>query len=303
MAETLAAAAPLEEVMLAMDVVDTLRHRQLIVDRELDAEGRRERLIERLREIYAAQGMDVPDAVLAEGVRALEEDRFRYDPPEPSLSRSLARAYVRRDKWGKPLLLLLGLAAAVLVAYYSLVWAPQARARAQLPAEIDRTYAQIEQIAEDVDARDQAQAMQSEARRALQDDRHDTANSVHAEMLVLLTRLSLSYDLKIISRPNQLSGVWRVPSVNEAVRNYYLIVEAVNRAGKAITVPIENEEDGRIYSVAKWGVRVDEATFEAVAADKRDDGIIQGDVIGRKRVGTLEADYLVPTTGANITDW
>ncbi|HMB74130.1 MAG TPA: DUF6384 family protein, partial [Gammaproteobacteria bacterium] len=42
---------PLDEVMLAMDVVDTLRHRELIVQRELSAQQRDRELIERLREI------------------------------------------------------------------------------------------------------------------------------------------------------------------------------------------------------------------------------------------------------------
>ena len=43
--------APLEELMVAMDVVDTLRHDQSIAERELDGESRRERLLERLRGI------------------------------------------------------------------------------------------------------------------------------------------------------------------------------------------------------------------------------------------------------------
>ena len=45
-----AAQPPLDDVMLAMDVVDTLRHDQLIVERELNEEERRAKLIERLRE-------------------------------------------------------------------------------------------------------------------------------------------------------------------------------------------------------------------------------------------------------------
>jgi hypothetical protein len=66
---------------------------------------------------------------------------------------------------------------------------------------------------------------------------------------------------------------------------------------------VRNEEDGRTKRVAKWGLRVDEETFQRVAADKRDDGIIQQAVVGRKRRGELDAQYLVATTGATITDW
>lgn len=47
-------AKPLDEVLLAMDVVDTLRHRENTLMRELDEAGRREDLIKRLKEIYHA---------------------------------------------------------------------------------------------------------------------------------------------------------------------------------------------------------------------------------------------------------
>ena len=45
-----ASKAPLDDVMLAMDVVDTLRHRQDLVARELDVETRERQLVEKLRE-------------------------------------------------------------------------------------------------------------------------------------------------------------------------------------------------------------------------------------------------------------
>ena len=37
---------PLEDLMVAMDVVDTLRHRDIMLDRELDSSQRKEKLIE-----------------------------------------------------------------------------------------------------------------------------------------------------------------------------------------------------------------------------------------------------------------
>ena len=50
-------------------------------------------------------------------------------------------------------------------------------------------------------------------------------------------------------------------------------------------------------------MRVDEVTFDAVRVDKTDDGIIQGNVIGRKTRGKLTPEYMVPTPGGTITDW
>ena len=75
----------LDDIMLSMDVVDTLRHRQHLIERELNSEERDQKLIERLREIYTSQGMEVTDEILAAGVAALKEDRFVYTPPKESL--------------------------------------------------------------------------------------------------------------------------------------------------------------------------------------------------------------------------
>ena len=68
-------------------------------------------------------------------------------------------------------------------------------------------------------------------------------------------------------------------------------------------MPIKSEEDGKTARVKEWGLRVDEATYNGVAADKRDDGIIQMDVVGSKQRGHLNPEYSVATTGAAITKW
>ena len=92
--------ATLDELMLAMDVVDTLRHREILVERELNEEAREQQLIDRLRALYKSQGIEVPDSIIAEGVKALKEDRFVYTPPGPSFARTLATFWVRRATYG-----------------------------------------------------------------------------------------------------------------------------------------------------------------------------------------------------------
>jgi hypothetical protein len=94
-----------------------------------------------------------------------------------------------------------------------------------------------------------------------------------------------------------------VPDLNPEARNYYLIVQPMAPDGRVLTLPIRNEEDGKVYQVSKWGLRVDEPTFRKVEADKKDDGIIQNDLFGVKREGYLESEYLMPTTGGAITSW
>ena len=289
--------------MLAMDVVDTLRHRRLLVDRELEAEDRRERLVERLREIYAAQGIDVNDAVLFQGVMAMEEDRFAYTPPANGFSTWLAGIYVSRSRWGKPLLALVGIVTIVLGVKYFAFDLSDARRQAALPAEIDNTFARIVSVSEVPEATARAQTLLDAARRAIDEDDHADAQQIHVRMKGLFEQLSSSYDVGIVSRPNQFSGVWRIPDTNPNARNYYLIVEAIGADGKPLSLPIKNEEDGKTRTVELWGIRVGEETFQNVAADKQDDGIIQDNIVGNKARGQLEPTYIVSTSGATITEW
>jgi len=123
------------------------------------------------------------------------------------------------------------------------------------------------------------------------------------ELSALRERLEHSYELRIVAGDNVTSGVWRVPDANTRARNYYLIVEAVDPGGRALTLPVTSEETGRVERVSSWGLRVDEATWERVRADLADDGILQERLVGRKASGELEPTYTVPTTGGAITRW
>ncbi len=295
--------APLEELMVAMDVVDTIRHRQLIVDRELDAAGRRGRLVERLREIYTAQGIEVSDAALEAGVDALEKERFAYTPASGGLSTALARLYVRRDRWLKPFLGVLGLVLLAWLIWYATVAMPKNRLEASLPAQIEAAHAHVVGLSEDDAATRRANELFEAAQREIRETDFAAASDLHDELEALARELELAYEIRIVSRPGEYSGVWRIPDVNPDARNYYVIVEAVDALGNVLPRRVQNEEDGRLYTVRQWGVRVDEATFDAVAADKQDDGIIQDYVFGRKAAGKLDPEYLVPTAGATITEW
>ncbi|MFN2322532.1 MAG: DUF6384 family protein [Trueperaceae bacterium] len=292
-------AAPLDDVMLAMDVVDTLRHQDSLVAREL-GEGEREAdLLERLRKIYAAQGIEVPDRILHEGVAALREGRFAYTPPADSWSVRWARVYVRRGAYGRALLALLVVVAVVVVAYRAAVIAP----REALVADLGRAQARVVEVAEVDAAVAQAEALGATGRAAMAARDLPTARTALADLEALVAELEAAYRLEIVARPNATTGVWRIPDANESARNYYLIVEAVDPDGRVIARPVRSEETGTTSTVRRWGVRVDEATFERVVADKQDDGIVQDYVFGEKRAGELEPTYRFATTGGAITSW
>jgi hypothetical protein len=302
---------PLDDLMLSMDVVDTLRQDARIVERELNDETRRAQLIERLREIYHGQGIEVPDHLHKEGVKALEESRFVYDPPKTSFEVQLARLYVTRWNWGKwvgggvaALLLLL---AGWQVLY---VW-PQARQEEQARIELSETLPnRLNALYAGVDAEtDAAPVLQRAARfrdaglAAAKDGQRQTAREAEADLSAMLDELRLAYEIRIVSRPGEMSGIWRIPRVNPDSRNYYLVVEALNDAGEPIERQIPNEETGQRETVKKWAVRVSKAAFDAVQADKLDDGIIQNAVIGEKRRGEADVTWRVDVQGGALTQW
>ncbi|NEV64058.1 DUF6384 family protein [Thiorhodococcus minor] len=291
--------APLDDLMLAMDVVDTLRRRERLVKRELDVAGREEDLKARLRKIYHAQGIEVPDHVLEEGVAALREDRFVYKPPASSLSVKLARIYVSRGRWGK--WLLGGLTA--LIAAWSINYFVFVAPDAALPERLTQAYGETIVIAKSDAARNRAEQLLASGQSAAQTGDTQAVRQALAALESMQTTLRQEYSLRILNRPGERTGVWRIPDINTQARNYYVIVEAVDPSGRVLSVPITNEETGKTESVTAWGLRVDKQIFDRIARDKQDDGIIERDRFGDKPRGALTPSYEMRTTGGAITQW
>ena len=321
MAETLAPAREpqkLDELMLAMDVVDTLRHSETIVDRELNAEQREADLLRRLRDIYRGQGIEVPDRVLQEGVRALEERRFVYTPPPPGLATTLARVWVNRGRIGRGLLAAVAALGIGWGVYHVAIERPereraeQARVAAErarvdlterLPQALEQAHEDALREAQVPAARERADALLADGKAALSRQDASGAQQAIGELEVLRATLRREYTLRIVSRPGEPSGVWRVPQRNPTGRNFYLIVEAVTPDGRSLSLPVTSEEDGRTETVSKWGVRVSEEVFEQIRRDKNDDGIVQRNRLGEKRRGHLDLTYLMPVLGGAIVRW
>lgn len=304
------ATAPLDEVMLAMDVVDTLRHADRLVERELGSDERDRQLKKRLQEIYHSQGIEVSDQILDAGVAALKEERFGYRPSAPGLARTLALAWIERGRWGR--WLLAALAAVVLyqgIRYLAFELPAEqkreaaARERYDLPRQMAAEVSRIKAVAQDPEAVPGAERLLNEGTEAAKAGDLPAARRKEAELAALRESLEQSYSLRIVSGPNQRSGVYRIPAANPRARNYYIIVEAVSPDGKVLTFPVYSEEDGHSEKVSRWGIRVDQEVWDRIRADKADDGIIQNNRFGEKRKGYLHPEYAYPVQGGTILQW
>lgn len=301
----------LDDVMLAMDVVDTLRHRELVLAKELGGAERKEALIRRLKEIYEAQGIEVPDRILEDGVKALDEQRFVYNPPKDSFAVKVARAYIDRGRWGPPLAFIAGAALFLTAAYEFGFERPRAaqaeRARVELAVDLPKQIAAARDAARALAAGDAARArIDASYREGLSAAKAGDAAAARdavGELSFLSGVLAQDLTIRVVSRPGEYSGVFRIPDDAPDTRNYYLIVEAVDARGRPQAIEIASEEDRKTARATIWGVRVPEAEFNRIAADKEDDQIIQHAEIGRKPKGALAPVYDVPAAGGAILEW
>lgn len=300
----------LDELMMAMDVVDTLRHEERLVE-DAFAQTERDRTLKgRLRAIYEGQGLAVSDEILEEGIRALRENRFVYEAPPPGARRTLAALWVRRGRVGAAV----GAVAVVLVvALGARIWSDSAARRAEraaaveisetLPAALARDAATARGIAATPAAVAAIEAAVADGEAALAARDAEAARAAVARLSALGTALRRRYEIRVVNRPGTPSGVFRVPDRNPDARNHYLVVEAIGPDGAVLELPVTSEEDGSTRTVTMWGQRVPESVFEAVRRDKADDGIVQDDRLGEKRLGAIAPEWTVPVSGGAITAW
>ncbi|MFY9643121.1 MAG: DUF6384 family protein [Rhodomicrobium sp.] len=304
------APAKLDDLMIAMDVVDTLRHRDRLVERELNEEAREEQLISRLRALYKSQGLDVPDSVIAQGVNALKESRFVYVPPKPGFERWLAQAWVKRFEIGQWLgvcLAILGLAAG---AYYFSVVRPhrqkleaaQVELTKTLPRELREAHEAILADARVPEARERAGALFAEGKSALARGNVSAARAAVAGLDELSKTLRLEYTLRIAGRPEDQTGFFRENRSFQG-RAYFVAVNAVDPKGNPVKIPVRNDETNRMETVSRFAVRVPPETFEAIRQDKSKNGIVQNKVLAEKRRGYMEPEYSMPVLSGRITRW
>ncbi len=302
---------PLDEVMMAMDVVDTLRHDEAVAVKEMNAEDRDARMLERLRQIYKSQGIEVPERILIEGVAGLKQNRFVYSPPKIGFSRTLAYVYVTRAAWGKWLAIAALILALLFASWWFFVHKPQQRAAQALQVELSQTLpnqlaetsARIGQIAVDSAVVADAQAIADDGMRAASAKDVVSARKKLADLRKMEEELNRAFEIRVVSRPGTPTGLTRIPQVNPTGRNYYLVVEAVNADGDVLPRNLTSEEDGKAQTVSIWAQRVPKSTFDLVRKDKERDGVVQNAVLGAKPRGKLETEWRMPVEDGAILKW
>ena len=127
----------------------------------------------------------MPEHILKSGVDALAQGRFVYRAPEPSVAVALAKLYVDRARWGRPLLLVAAVVTLAWLAWWLFVSGPAARTRDALPTALEDSYALLSAQAEGPLAVEQSAALLAEGRSALQRGDTEAAQRAIAGLEVL----------------------------------------------------------------------------------------------------------------------
>ena len=125
------------------------------------------------------------------------------------------------------------------------------------------------------------------------------------QLVGLGEQIQQTYTLRVINDPHEKSGVWRHPHGNDSdtARNFYLVVDALDAMGNPVKVHIRNEETNLPETSSRFAVRVPEAIYEKVKADKLDNGLVDDTSVGQKVNGELNPRFTIPVAGGFITSW
>lgn len=365
-----------DAIMLAMDAVDTLVHRENVKLEELNRDQYRDALKAKMREYNLLQGREVSDELLDAAVDEMEKGLYVYKAPKPGVELALAKAYVRRRIYGRRAGM--ALAATALVAmvgwggHHFGVVVPREREAARIEklysvdlpnrlavavkdardaahtagddndlAEIDRIEGSgkqgieirdeqvveraisnaetvtkgmkqkalaslLKQQAEAIAADARKQSMDSSARKLVEakldalrmraeegDGRQ--VDILRDEIAATLKYIRTPYTLRIVNRTGVYSAFWRFEKQDRSKRAWYVTIEAIDAAGKPASADIFDAEDSVSKRVRMFAVRVPESRFDAIAADKKSDGILDDSEAGTKPAGSIDFKWSFET--------
>ena len=181
--------------------------------------------------------------------------------------------------------------------------AQAARALADAWRNAQRDHAAIQALAQEAEARTQADGLRREAEAAhgLTDPKGTQAAAT--KLGALRATLEEEFELRVVQSPKSAVDAYYDDAKGTRVSGYYLLVEAVTADGTVLPRSIRDAEDGRVRTVRKWGEQVPASVYERINADKLQDGVVDENVFARKRRGFLrdEVTLLNETRSAPLT--
>lgn len=312
----------MQDMLRIMDVASALRRERETAEAQLDLDTVKARLRERLLATAVAAGETVTPAEVDAAIEHYFRRQHRYADPPAGWGSFWAHVWVARNG------VLLGLAFAVLLIGGSVAlagWlsgrpaaplaksaplaaiptAPPQRAPSSEPDSaakpapaVDRDWPAFEAalaaaraLAADDDARGRVERIAAAGTAAHGNTDVAGLRAARRDLDALRARLEETYEVRIVSRPGEQSGVDRY--FDGRLSGYYVIVEAVQPDGRVLPRAIRNAETGRTDRVTKWGEQVGDAVWQRIVADKQADGVVDEALFAAKRAGVFDEQVVL----------
>ncbi len=306
----------LPELLRIMDVATALRQQREKAAVQLDLEQTKAALQKRLRATADTMGDAVSDAEIDAAIDRYFGQLYEFKDPPPGLQRFLAHLFVRRGLVLTVLLLagLLTFSGYWLFTSASSPWSPSAKQahmaaqRAELQTRVKRhldasfekfvnLHTSVLGLARQADTTAEVDALRREAEAARASGLGAAIDQARTKLDALRADLDDDYELRVISRPNERSGIDSyVNDRSRQLSGYYLLVEAVTASGAVLNRRVRDAEQNQTVQVRKWGEQVPKEVFDRIAADKKADGIVDEIVFARKRRGYRGEEIVMPLT-------
>ncbi len=288
----------LTEMLSMLDVATTLRRAREQAEAQLDHAQTVSELRRRLLATADATGEQVTAAEVDAAIERYFDTRFEFSEPPRSFKKFLAWAWVWRGWIITAGLLVLATAVFVWWLFFSQA-APlsksgrQQRALASATSRFDSVGKSLASAARTDAARVRANDLLQRATTLEQQADAAGLQDVTQEAERFLELLEQEYEILVANpTPGRKSAVVRAYA--GALSGHYLIVEAIDKDGRAVRRSIRDaEQDDKILEVKRWGEQVPEAVYQRLGRDKREDSILGERLFARKTRGAMQLQMVM----------
>jgi len=304
----------LDEMLRVMDVATELRKQRETVEKEFAVDETKQMLRERLLAATSITGERISEVEVDTAITQYFDTLYTYREPPASFNKTLAHLYVGRGQLSVTLVLVLALSG---VGWYMLHTAAgnfsrtvrssrQAVQQATSPADLSKRLqdnaqaraAELEQsvrdmtehikaVGRDAGIPQEIERLLGELDVAKQQNDEKSLTELRQRTTTLLNQLNESYEVHIVSGPNEKSGIDRYfeDAQGKRVSGYYVIVEARDAGGNPLSRRIRNAETQQIEQVTRWAERVPQEVYDRIKADKKSDGVLNETLFAVKQRG------------------
>ncbi|WP_248800479.1 DUF6384 family protein [Pseudomonas sp. MWU13-2105] len=152
---------------------------------------------------------------------------------------------------------------------------------------------------------EQFQPLFAKAEQAVKDMNATAAEQGLQEVEQLRAVAAAPLTLEVVSRAGEKSMVERNFDPTGG-KSWYLLAEALDASGNVVPLPITSVETGERRYASMFGVRVNQATYQAAKNDKLADGLVDDRLIGKKAANSLSFAFgkgPVKTKPDYILEW